>query len=228
MAARRKRQTDPPLLVVEISLGSSARDHDVAVEFLGRPVRLVRIGTDGDLRVAEELVRRWGVLADAVAVNGATEAQATGALDVDAAVAIRRLMSAAPDGSVTDGRRLHEVLQEWSVRWVQNEMPGYFSNARTVVLGPDHARTVGVLREFTDNIDLHDPGARDGVGQLDPRPLLGAGRPRPDLAAAPGERGRPRGHRAAGPARQPGLARTLPAGQRRRRGGVPRARHVRA
>ena len=174
MAARRKRQTDPPLLVVEISLGSSARDHDVAVEFLGRPVRLVRIGTDGDLRVAEELVRRWGVLADAVAVNGATEAQATGALDVDATVAIRRLMSAAPDGSVTDGRRLHEVLQEWSVRWVQNEMPGYFSNARTVVLGPDHARTVGVLREFTDNIDLHDPGARDGVGQLDPRPLLGA------------------------------------------------------
>ena len=82
MAARRKRQTDPPLLVVEISLGSSARDHDVAVEFLGRPVRLVRIGTDGDLRVAEELVRRWGVLADAVAVNGATEALATGALDV--------------------------------------------------------------------------------------------------------------------------------------------------
>ena len=175
MAARRKRQTDPPLLVVEISLGSSARDHDVAVEFLGRPVRLVRIGTDGDLRVAEELVRRWGVLADAVAVNGAAEALATGALTTDPAAAIRQLMAAATDGTATDGRRLHEVLQEWSVRWVQNEMPGYFSNARTTVLGADHARTVGVLREFTDNIELQHltPGIGFGA-RLSPGPLLGA------------------------------------------------------
>ena len=46
------------------------------------------------------------------------------------------------------------------MRWVQNEMPGYFSNARTVVLG---GRTTsapsGVLREYTDNIDVRRPAA---------------------------------------------------------------------
>ena len=116
MARKRTRRTDPPLLVVEISLGPPARDHDVTVDFLGRPVRLLRIGTDGDLRTAETLVRRWGPLADAVAVNGAAEARATGALATDPAAATGRLLGAVADGTVTDGRRLHEVLQEWSVR----------------------------------------------------------------------------------------------------------------
>jgi predicted amino acid dehydrogenase len=74
---------------------------------------------------------------------------------------------------VTDGRRLHEVLQEWSVRWVQNEMPGYFSNARTTVLGADHPRTVGVLREFTDNITTRKRTPRTGfAGRLSPAPLI--------------------------------------------------------
>ncbi len=175
MARKRTRPADPPLLVVEISLGAAERDHDVTVEFLGRPVRLVRIGTDGDLHTAETLVRRWGALADAVAVNGAAEALATGSLTTDPVDAIRQLMDAAADGTATDGRRLHEVLQEWSVRWVQNEMPGYFSNARTIVLGADHARTVGVLREFTDNIHLQQPGPGTGLAaRLTPGPLLGA------------------------------------------------------
>ena len=175
MSATRRRRAEPPLLVVEISLGSSGRDHDVVVEFLGHPVRLVRIGTDGDLHTAEALVRRWAELADAVAVNGAAEALATGALDVARTEAIARLMAAGAAGTVTNGRRLHEVLQEWAVRWVQSEMPGYFSNARTVVLGSEHSRTVGVLREFTDNIVLRDdatPGAF--AAHLAPGALLGS------------------------------------------------------
>ncbi len=175
MARKKTQRVDPPLVVVEISLGASERDHDVTVDFLGRRVRLVRIGTDGDLRTAETLVRRWDPLADAVAVNGAAEALATGALTIEPAEAIRRLKAAATDGTATDGRRLHEVLQEWSVRWVQNEMPGYFSNARTIVLGADHARTVRVLREFTDNIAVSHPDVPGGwAGRLNPAPLLGA------------------------------------------------------
>jgi len=90
---RKRRAAEPPLLVVEISLGSAERDHDVTVEFLGRPVRLLRIGTDGDLRTAQTLVRRWAPLADAVAVNGAAEALATGAIDIDPAAAIRSTWS---------------------------------------------------------------------------------------------------------------------------------------
>lgn len=184
MAARRKRAAEPPLLVVEISLGSSARDHDVTVEFLNRTFRLLRLGTDGDLRTAETLVRRWSPLADAVAVNGASEAVATGLLDIHPAVAVTRMLRATADGPVadgpvtdgpvTDGRRLREVLQEWAVRRVQFEMPGYFTNARTVVLGADHARTVRVLREFTDNLRVEEPHVGEGIIQrLKVGPVLG-------------------------------------------------------
>ena len=50
------------------------------------------------------------------------------------------------------------MLQEWAIRHVQTEMPGYFSNARTVVLGGlNHDRTTRMLREFTDNIEFADP-----------------------------------------------------------------------
>ena len=174
-AVSRTMAAAPPLLVVEVSLGSAARDHDVTVDFLGRPYRLIRLGTDGDLRTAETLVRRWSALADAVAVNGAAEAIGAGLLDGDAAEAISALLAAtAPDHPATDGHRLREVLQEWAVRRVQFEMPGYFTNARTVVLGGDHARAVRVLREYTDNIHVENPAGAAGLTRmLGVRSLLG-------------------------------------------------------
>ena len=53
---------------------------------------------------------------------------------------IRRTTTAVP---VTDGHALRDVLQEWAIRHVQTEMPGFFNNARTVVLGGlNHARTI--------------------------------------------------------------------------------------
>jgi predicted amino acid dehydrogenase len=174
MAAKRRKRAERALLVVEISLGSSVRDHDVEVEFLQRPYRLVRLGTDGDLQTAQTLVRRWTELADQVAVNGAAEAVATGLLDLDPTEATAELVRSAPDGRATDGHRLREVLQEWAVRRVQLEMPGYFTNARTVVLGPDHGRVVGVLREYTDNIHVESLLGVDLANRLGARPLLSA------------------------------------------------------
>ena len=175
-AKKTKRSAKPPLMVVEVSLGSAARDHDVTVDFLGTPYRLLRMGTNGDLHTAETLVRRWSSLADALAVNGAAEAVALGALDVEPGEAMSRLLgAAAADRPVTDGHRLREVLQEWAVRRVQFEMPGYFTNARTVVLGTDHGRTVGVLREYTDNLHFEDPLRAVGIARrLGARPLIDA------------------------------------------------------
>lgn len=174
MAPRKTRVVDPVLLVVEVSLGSSDRDHDLRVEFLDRPYRLLRLGTNGDVDTAETLVRRWSALADQVAVNGAAEALATGLLDVDPTQATARLVAAAPAGTATDGHRLREVLQEWAVRRVQSEMPGYFTNARTMVLGTEHSRAVRVLREYTDNLHVETPVIGSGLShRLRSVPLLG-------------------------------------------------------
>jgi hypothetical protein len=85
---------------------------------------------------------------------------------------VRSATDAVP---VVDGQTLHDVLQEWAIRSVQTEMPGFFNNARTVVLGGrNHDRTTRILREFTPNLEFADPLLRlDLPARLDANPLLG-------------------------------------------------------
>ena len=163
-----------PVLVVNVSLTGPDRDFDELVSFLHHDVRLVRVGTNGDVAAAEALVASWADRADAIAVTGIREARATGLYDgeLEAIDRLRRATDAVP---VTDGRRLRDVLQEWAVRHVQNEMPGYFTNARTLVLGGEnHGRTIRVLREFTENFDFAEPTMRwDLPSRLHANPVLG-------------------------------------------------------
>jgi predicted amino acid dehydrogenase len=166
-----------PLLVVNISLTGADRDYDERVTLFDRPFRLLRLGTSGDIARAESLVREWGDRASAIAVTGAREARATGLYDGELA-AIDRVKQATGAVPVTDGNALDDVLQEWAVRHLQAEMPGYFTNARTVVLGgANHDRTTRILREYTDNLEFTDPWQRLHVPALrDAFPVL-------DLAA---------------------------------------------
>jgi len=169
--------------VVNVSLAGPDRDYDEEVEFLNHGFRLLRVGTNGDVAAAERLVRDWADEAAAIAVTGIRDARATGLYDGDLA-AVERLTRAATKVPVTDGYRLDDVLQEWAVRHVQTEMPGYFDNARTVVLGAaNHDRTVRILREFTANLEFADPLLRlDLMGRLHTTGPLGLA---VDLGARP-------------------------------------------
>lgn len=166
--------TAPHLTVVNVSLASSERDYDEEVSFLQRPFRLVRVGANGDLDAAAELLLTWADEADAIALTGLREAQALGLYSGDPD-GIDRVRGATSEVPVVDGRTLHEVLQEWGIRRVEQEMPGYFSNARTVVLGGlNHDRTTRVLKEFTPNLQFADPLLRfDVPATLDANPVLG-------------------------------------------------------
>jgi predicted amino acid dehydrogenase len=167
-----------PRLVVNVSLASPDRDHDTKVLFLGHRFRILRRGTGGDVEAAEGLVRAWADAADAIAVTGVREARAAGLYEGDAADVERVVRGAAGPAPVTAGHALDDVLQEWAIRHVEAEMPGYFTNARTVVLGGlENDRASRVLREWTDNISFTDPRLRfDLPARLDALPLL-------DLAA---------------------------------------------
>ena len=137
---------------------SSERDYDERVTFLEHRFRIVRIGTDGDVAAAEALVHEWSASADAIAVTGIREARAAGLYDGELEAIEQVKQAAAPGVPVTDGHALRDVLQEWAIRHVQTEMPGYFNNARTVVLGGlNHSRTTRILREFTENLEFADP-----------------------------------------------------------------------
>jgi predicted amino acid dehydrogenase len=166
--------TQRRILVVNVSLASSAHDYDEQVTFLQRRFRLVRAGTDGDIETAEALVRQWADQADAIALTGLREAQAVGLYDGEPE-ALEQVREAAGTVPVIDGHVLQDVLQEWGIRHVQTEMPGYFNNARTVVLGGvNHDRTTRILREFTPNLEFADPLLRlDLPAKLDSNPVLG-------------------------------------------------------
>lgn len=161
-------------LVVNISMSASDRDYDTEVSFLQHDFRLLRVGAEGDVDTAAELVRTWALRADAIALTGVREAQAVGLYTGEPA-AVEQARAATAAVPVVDGSTLHDVLQEWGIRHVQRELPGFFNNARTVVLGGvNHDRTTRVLREFTPNLEFADPLLRLNLPErLDANPVLG-------------------------------------------------------
>lgn len=56
--------------VVSVSLGSHTRDHRFETEILGQPIVIERIGTDGDPKRANELMRELDGKVDALGVGG--------------------------------------------------------------------------------------------------------------------------------------------------------------
>lgn len=154
-----------PKTVVNVTLQGDEWDYDERVTLGGQRFRLVRVGTSGDAAAAEEQVSHWSQDANAIAVSGLREARAAGHFS-GRIEDLERITGAATQVPVRDGSLLTDVLQEWAIRRVEAEMPGYFANARVVVVGATtRERTIAVLHEFTDNIvfddpshDLHVPG----------------------------------------------------------------------
>lgn len=143
--------------VVNVTLQGDEWDYDERVSLGGQRFRLVRVGTTGDTALAEDRVRRWSEEADAIAVSGLREARAAGHF-VGRTEDLQRIKGASRV-PVRDDALLADILQEWAIRRVEAEMPGYFANARVVVVGrTTRDRTIGVLREFTDNIIFDEPG----------------------------------------------------------------------
>jgi len=56
--------------VVSVSLGSSQRNKSVDMSFAGTPFRVERVGTDGDVRKAEELIAEYDGKVDAIGLGG--------------------------------------------------------------------------------------------------------------------------------------------------------------
>jgi predicted amino acid dehydrogenase len=165
--ASRKSKT-----VVNVTLQGDEWDHDERVSLGGHRFRLVRAGTNGDVDAAEELVRHWSLKADAIAVSGIREARAAGHF-AGRIEDLQRIEDAATRVPVRDGSLLTDIFQEWAIRRVESEMPGYFANARVVVVGGStRERTIAVLREFTDNIIFDEPDHDLALpGQLKTNPV---------------------------------------------------------
>ena len=114
--------------VVNVTFQGDEWDYDEHVTLAGRRFRLVRVGTSGDAGAAEDSVWRWSLKADAIALSGVREARAAGhdeGRDED----LQRIKNTTTRVPVRDDSLLADVFQEWAIRRVEAEMPGYFANA---------------------------------------------------------------------------------------------------
>lgn len=106
--------------VVSVSIGSSKRDHSVDVEFLGEKMRLERIGTDGDMQKAVELIHD---------MDGKVAAIGLGGIDLYVIAGTRRyvikdalkLANAAKKTPVVDGSGLKNTLEREAVQYLSRE-----------------------------------------------------------------------------------------------------------
>jgi hypothetical protein len=107
--------------VVSVSLGSSTRDHQVQVEWMGEAFDISRIGTDGKLDAAIAKVHE---------LDGRVDAMGLGGIDVylyagKHRYALRdglRLLEAAKITPVVDGSGLKNTLEREAVRFMQDEL----------------------------------------------------------------------------------------------------------
>lgn len=143
--------------VVSISLGSSKRNHRVEAEFLGEQFVIERIGTDGDMGKAIQMIRD---------LDGKVDAFGMGGIDLYLVAGGRRyvireakkIAAAARITPIVDGSGLKNTLERKVVPYLEQELGWKLSGKRALLVS-------GVDR-FGLAEALNDAGCRMVIGDL--------------------------------------------------------------
>ncbi len=119
--------------VVSVSLGSSKRDHKVEAEFLGEKFVIERIGTDGDMERAIQMIRE---------LDGKVDAFGMGGIDLYLVAGNRRyalreakkIAAAAEKTPIVDGSGLKNTLERKVIEYLQSELGWDFKDRRALVV----------------------------------------------------------------------------------------------
>ncbi|MGQ9628204.1 MAG: quinate 5-dehydrogenase [Anaerolineae bacterium] len=118
--------------VVSISLGSSRRDHKVAIELLGEQVSIERIGTDGDVEMARQLYRKLDGKVDAFGMGGTDLTLRVGGRHYPLYQA-RKLVEDVRHTPVVDGGGLKHTLERRVMQYVEAEIGTEISPKRALI-----------------------------------------------------------------------------------------------
>ncbi len=107
--------------IVSVSLGSSKRDHRVELEFFGEKVTVERIGTDGDLSKAIQMIKTF---------DGKVDAFGMGGIDLYLFAGQKRFMvrdaakmaRAARKSPIVDGSGLKNTLERKVVQFLNDQL----------------------------------------------------------------------------------------------------------
>ncbi|MDD4262807.1 MAG: quinate 5-dehydrogenase [Syntrophaceticus schinkii] len=143
--------------VVGISIGSSKRDHKVEAEFLGEKFLIERIGTDGDMNRAIEMIRELDGKVDAFGMGGIDLYLVAGGRRYALREA-KKIAAAAVKTPIVDGSGLKNTLERRVIDYLQQELKWEFKGKRALVVA-------GVDR-FGIAEALWDAGCKTTYGDL--------------------------------------------------------------
>jgi GNAT superfamily N-acetyltransferase len=135
---------------VSVSLGSSARDKRVVVHFKGEPIRVERIGTDGDVQKAGRLFAELDGVVDALGVGGVDLYLRLGDREYPLRAALK-LVQDVQQTPVVDGRGLKHTLERRVFELAAPALGGWPHFRRAFV--PVAVDRIGLAQAVTDVSD---------------------------------------------------------------------------
>jgi len=151
---------------VGVSLGSGEHNFELETDFLGRRLKVWRLGTDASMTKTVALLKSWERTADAIGI-GVVNDRYTLPSRRYPEKDIAQLTSAVTRIPVTTGARLADILQEWAVRHVQNTLGSYFTNANVLFFsGMSNLKLAQTVHEYTQNVSFADPLLQLGIPKL--------------------------------------------------------------
>jgi hypothetical protein len=143
--------------IVSVSLGPSSRDYEFTTQMFGEEIHVRRLGTDGDVRRACQLVAQFDGQVDAIGLGGMNIYFRVGQRTY-VHQQIQQVAKAARVTPVVDGVHLKSTLERWAIRQVAQQQPGIFNHQRVfVVSGIDRYPMAQVLGSYTHQILCGDP-----------------------------------------------------------------------
>jgi predicted amino acid dehydrogenase len=149
--------------VVSISLGSSARDYRFTATILGRHVEIERVGTDGNVDRAGELIREYDGKVDAIGLGGLTPVFRVGKARYPHHEAIH-LASRANHSPVVDGGVLKSTLERWAISQAARKAPDLFRYKRILLTsGIERYQMAASLAQYNAELCFADPIIHSGL-----------------------------------------------------------------
>lgn len=152
--------------IIQISLGPSIDDNEFETGFLKQRFSVRRMGTDGDVQNACDLLLKWNKKADAIALGGIRSPNIRGSKTSSKNDLARLLeLGSKLETPVTSGDMLRLVGHEWSLRHIQFKFGNnYFNNARVFFFSGRTSRiSAKVMAEYTDNLTFADALLENGI-----------------------------------------------------------------
>lgn len=146
--------------IIQISLGPSVDDNAFETDFHGKKFHIQRMGTDGSVSQATDLLLKWNKKADAIAL-GSIGHQIVPNKDVQKLLKLGSQL----ETPVTSGDTLRKVGHEWSLRHIQFKFGNnYFNNARIFFFSGMTSQSIArVMSEYTQNLTFADPLIENGI-----------------------------------------------------------------